>query len=69
MTAWDDLTPEERKAVGSLERLAARWPSSLMLFSWSGSLCVMRSDRFLAGDPHGAVITTIQGISNDGGDP
>jgi hypothetical protein len=40
-----ELTPtgEEARAIRALKRLAKRWPSSLWLFSASGSLCVMRS--------------------------
>jgi hypothetical protein len=66
----DDLTDEERRAIASLERLAKRWPQSLMLFSWSGTLCVMRNESPLdSADPNDLVITTIEGIPNDGGDP
>lgn len=64
-----DLTEEERKAIAALERLARRWPQSLKLFSWSGSLCVIRSDASLLDDPDAAVIAHIEGIPNDGGDP
>lgn len=38
----DDITPEERRAIRTLERLAKRWPKSLWLFSASGSLHVMK---------------------------
>ena len=66
----DTLTDEERRAIASLERLAKRWPQSLMLFSWSGTLCVVRSEALLHGDdPNAAVVTTITGIPNGGGDP
>ena len=64
-----DLTDEERKAIAALERLAKRWPQSLKLFSWSGTLCVIRADTSLLDNPEAAVITTIDGIPNDGGDP
>lgn len=70
------LTGEEVNAIRALERLAKRWPQSLKLVSWSGSLCVIRADvdflnRDRPGfvDPNDAVITTIEGIPNDGGDP
>jgi hypothetical protein len=63
---------DEQLAIAALKRLAKRWPQSLMLFSASGSLCVMPNKH--AGD-HGdigrdssAVIEIIQGIPNDGGD-
>jgi hypothetical protein len=45
-----------------------------MLFSWSGTLCVLRVNEdggspLHGGDPNSAIITTIKGIQNDGGDP
>lgn len=67
-------TPEEQKAIRTLQRLAKTWPKRLWLFSASGSLCVMRARQ--DGDhyrtPSGGVdpdyvITTIR-IPNDGGD-
>ena len=39
------LTVEEEKAIASLERLARRWPDSLTLFSWFGSLVMRRRRR------------------------
>lgn len=64
------LTDEERRAIASLERLAKRWPQSLMLFSWSGSLTVMRNESALdSRDLNDLIITTIENIPNDGGDP
>ena len=68
----EDLTSEERNAIAALERLAKRWPPSLMLFSLSGMLCVMRSDTEIPRTEQmsdAAIITTIDGIPNDGGDP
>ena len=62
------LTDEERRAIASLERLAKRWPPSLLLFSWSGTLCVMPADWDRT-SPNESVITYIEGIPNDGGDP
>ena len=69
-----DLTDDEAKAVRSLERLAKKWPDTLQLFSWSGTLHVMLTEDvhecFLAdGGYQDASITTIPGIRNDGGDP
>ena len=69
MTGPEDLTKEERNAIAALERLAKRWPPSLMLFSWAGTLCVMPAGRLPGPDPEGAILATIQGIPNDGGDP
>ena len=37
-----ELSAAETSAIASLERLAKRWPQSLMLFSWSGALCVIK---------------------------
>jgi predicted amidohydrolase len=65
------LTNEERKAIASLQRLAARWPQSLKLFSWSGSLVVVPAGQSLAeaDDPEDLILAQIDGIPNDGGDP
>lgn len=61
-----DLTPDEARAIRSLERLAKTWPQTLKLFSWSGSLVVMDADM----EPGTAAsLADIQGIPNDGGDP
>jgi hypothetical protein len=60
------LTDEERRAITALHRLAKRWPQTLKLFSWSGSLCVMRVGVSPSND---AILTSISGIPNDGGDP
>jgi hypothetical protein len=66
-------TPEQ--AVRALQRIAKRWPEGIGLFSWSGTLCVVRLDDAEDGGgwPHGHfsdnVIETITGIPNDGGDP
>jgi hypothetical protein len=67
-------TDEEARAVASLRRLAKRWPQSLMLFSWSGSLCVVKlnedgSSPLSGPDPNSAIMEHIHGITNDGGDP
>jgi len=70
----DDLTPEEARAIASLDRLAKHWPSSLKLFSWSGTLVVIRSDQDMerlgtATEQDEAILAVINGIPNDGGDP
>jgi len=72
-----ELTPtvEEAQAIRALKRLAKRWPSSLWLFSASGSLQVMRADSD-GGHVHTAdggidpeyILESVDGISNDGGD-
>jgi len=65
-----ELTIEEEKVIKSLKRLAKKWPKSLKLFSWSGTLCVMDNtielDNVRAND---LIFDTILGIPNDGGDP
>lgn len=65
-------TPEEEKLIDSLKRLAVKWRKDgkdLMLFSWSGHLCVSKLsildfDRF-----NDSIVAWIDGIKNDGGDP
>ena len=59
------VTKEEQKAIASLKRLAKKWPSSLTLFSHSGSLNVLKNN---CGDIP-VDIDVIVGIRNDGGDP
>lgn len=74
----EDFTEEERKAIKSLERLSKKWPKSLTLFSWSGTLVVFRTDdvRNQVGETGEAGYSlndvpsvSIYGIPNDGGDP
>lgn len=66
-----DLTDEEQRAIDSLKRLAKRWPQTLKLYSWSGSLVVVSNDASLLDsyDPNDLILDTIDGIPNDGGDP
>jgi hypothetical protein len=59
------ITPEEAAAIRSLKRLAKKWPQSLRLFSWSGTLMVVKRNS----DDIDAEIATIEGIPNGGGDP
>lgn len=61
------LTDEERRAIIALQRVAEKWPKTLLLFSWSGSLGVYKP-----GDGRTfkeACVDRISGIPNDGGDP
>lgn len=68
-----NITPEEKRAIAALQKLAKTWPKSLWLFSASGSLCVMQNDengeRRLRGDgvDDDAIVALIN-IPNDGGD-
>tara|TARA_R110002153_G_scaffold31666_1_gene96259 strand:+ start:932 stop:1171 length:240 start_codon:yes stop_codon:yes gene_type:complete len=59
-----ELTLEEQKAIASLQRLAKKWPKSLQLFSWSGSLTLIKDN-----DVEKCVVGSVTGIPNDGGDP
>lgn len=59
------VSVEEQKAIIALKRLAKKWPNTLSLFSWSGSLCVMKR----AEDGRLVDVGSITGIDNDGGDP
>lgn len=66
----EDLTDEERRAIDTLVRLGKRWPTSLRLFAWSGTL-VIEDIRRSTGDGR---IRTIDGVPRikipcDGGDP
>jgi hypothetical protein len=68
-----EITPEEDAAIRSLERLAKKWPRSLTLASMGGSLVVYHTDDERMSLPNNtqrveAVIASIIGIPNDGGD-
>lgn len=74
MTRKQPLTPEESRAIKTLQKLARKWPKSLWLFSGAGTLHVMRAgaDGLPVMDRHGGTdpdysLATIE-ISNDGGD-
>jgi hypothetical protein len=73
--AANEITEEEARAIASLQRLAKKWPRSLTLFSWSGSLAVYHTadtDRLVVnhdGNAEDLVLTWIEGIPNGGGDP
>jgi len=65
------ITKEEQRAIASLRRLAKKWPETLQLFGWSGSLVVMKKTKeFYEHFPDGAVpvVASINGIHCDGGD-
>lgn len=67
-----ELTPEERRAIAALERLAKRWPSSLMLWGGgcgSGPLRVMRGHPCKDGRRANEITVASINIPNDGGDP
>lgn len=75
MSADTKLTDEEAAAIRSLDRLARKWPRSLMLASMGGSLYVVptaahlleEQGRGFGMDPD-SVLACISGIPNTGGD-
>lgn len=60
------LTKQERRAVASLQALAKRWPRTLQLFSWSGTLHVFKPGD---GRTNAEASAAIVDIPNGGGDP
>ena len=67
-----ECTAEENKLIDSLKRLAKRWEKEgkdLMLFSWSGSLCVVKISCIDMDVFSRCVVEYIEGITCDGGDP
>lgn len=65
-------TEEENKLIDSLKRLASKWKKhgkDLQLFSWAGSLYVLKLSELDFNNFERALIEHISGISNDGGDP
>lgn len=61
------LTQREQAAIKQLRKVAANWPQSLMLFSNSGTLLVLKQTV----DPPPRLrneVACIYGIPNDGGD-
>lgn len=59
------LTKEEQKAIRALDRLAKKWPKTLTLFSWSGSLAIFKDTD----DGVRCNVGNTVGVPNDGGDP
>lgn len=60
------LTKEERVAIRTLERLAKRWPKSLMLFGCDGVLHVIDKSGYLQGERQVA-FASMYGICYDSG--
>lgn len=73
----------EKQLMSLLRKLEKGWPEGYTLFSWSGTLCLLR-DKDLpkeieiksnghygtkAGSYSDAILETFPGIVNDGGDP
>ncbi len=67
----------EKQAIAALRRLEKNWPEGYTLFSWSGSLHLLKNDLMPNSSGYGhfdgfheaAIIETFPGIRNDGGDP
>lgn len=59
----------EEQAIRALDRVAKRWPAALTLFSFSGSLGVIRTEDDRKPGLAERVVAWIGGIPNDGGDP
>jgi hypothetical protein len=67
----------EKQTIAALRRLEKNWPEGYTLFSWSGSLVLLRDELLpeeSGGKCHGgshddAIVADFPGISNDGGDP
>jgi hypothetical protein len=60
---------KENKAIKALKDVSKIWPESLWLFSWSGTLCVMKKKNGKRVVPvRDRDIVTIIDIENDGGD-
>lgn len=73
-TAGDNTpcSPEECKLIDSLKRLARKWEKTgkdLMLFSFAGSLYVIKRSCINDQDFSQGAVEIIFGITNDGGDP
>jgi hypothetical protein len=69
----DPVTEEETTAILAAHRLAAIWPPTLKLVSMGGGLYVIHSADERFHDPDNpvraeAILDTIHGIPNDGGD-
>lgn len=61
------LTKPEQAAVKTLMGLAKVWPKTLKLFSWNGSLTILKPGGGRSFER--ALVATIVNIPNDGGDP
>lgn len=60
------ITRAEARAIKALQYTASIWPKTLMLFSWSGTLHIMKPGE---GRTHEEASIGVVSIRNDGGDP
>lgn len=72
----DDLTKEQQAAVRAFERVMARFAKlGLMMFNWSGRMCVFRVEDYNAVEANGwrygdyDIWVDEGGMQSDGGDP
>lgn len=64
----------EQQVIRALRRLSDGWPDDLTLFSWSGTVCLMRTSEMPVHEGDGiscrdAILEQFDGITSDGGDP
>lgn len=69
-----DLTPDERQVIVRLRGIEKRWPSTLTLFVWSDTVCIMDTARLQQAmqedrGANEAIIETLGKIRAGGGDP
>ena len=64
-----ELTENEKDAIRRLKRVAKDWPKTLTLFSWSGTLTVLKLPPSHFDPVSSYVVAYVEGIPNDGGDP
>lgn len=62
------VTKEEVKAIKALYRLSKKWPKTLSLFGWSGTLCVFKQNKE-GKDCYASKDFNFRGMPCDGGDP
>lgn len=63
-----ELTPEEKRAIAALKRLAKRWPQSLILFATGGGDLSVRKPPPMLFPGTQYEVDFIQGIRAEGGD-
>jgi hypothetical protein len=67
----------EKQTIAALRRLEKNWPEGYTLFSWSGSLVLLKNEllpeesggRAVGGSHNDAIVAEFHDISSDGGDP
>lgn len=73
----------EEQTIRAIKRLEKNWPEGYMLFSWAGTLCLLKTEDIpgpdismtisghtqYRGSYNDAIVERFQGIPSDGGDP